>query len=122
MLKKEVLIEAQPQFNAAIGEDIGYELGAKMIKDYYDLHNEGGSQFIGKNILTALLNQSDCIGIKIYRGLNEAGKMKYVITGVNSDGKDILEVTAVTPQGELNSEKAIVADRLFGSGWFDNER
>jgi hypothetical protein len=123
MLKKEVLIEAQPQLNANIGEHIGYELGAKMVKDYFDKYNDGDSQFVGKNILNEILSQTDCIGIKIFKGLNETGKMSYVLTGVNSEGKEILELTVVNSNGGIEIKEGIIADRNIGSsGWFDYER
>jgi hypothetical protein len=120
MLKKEVLIEAQPQLHPAIGEHIGYELGAKMVKDYFDKYNECDTQFVGKNILLEILSQPDCIGIKIFKGLNEKGNMKYVFVGLNSDGKEILEITAVNPHGELSTKEGIVADKgAERLGWYD---
>jgi hypothetical protein len=117
MFKKEVLIESQPKLNANIGEDIGYELGVKMVKDYFDKFKESETQFVGKNILLEILSQPDCVGIKIFKGLNETGDMKYVFVGVNSDEKEILEITAVNPNGELSKSEGIVADK----GWLDKE-
>jgi hypothetical protein len=122
MLKKEVLIDEQTKFNASVGENIGIELGAKFVKDYYDQNGEWVPHFVGRNILTEVLNQPDCVGIKIYKALNEKGDFTYVITGANSDGKDIIKIAAVNVNGELNSKEGIVADRLDkgdgGFGWF----
>ena len=122
MLKNEALIDLQPQLNANIGEDIGYELGAKMIKDYFDKFQEGGSQFVGRNVIEKILLQPGCIGINIYKGLNENGEKNYVITGVNQDGQPLVNFTVVNPDGELNKELGIVADRNVGGGWFDFAR
>ncbi len=119
MLKKEALIE-EKQLHANVGEHIGYELGAKMIKDYYDKYQEAGSQFVGRNILDQILAQPGCIGIKIFKALNEAGEKTYVLTGINQEGQVMLEVTAVNPDGEIKKSEGIVADRSGNQGWFDD--
>lgn len=118
MLKKEALIE-QKQLHANVGEHIGYELGAKMIKDYYDKFQEAGSQFVGRNILDQILAQPGCIGIKIFKALNEVGEKTYVITGVDQEGQLMLEVTAVNPNGEIKKAEGIVADRNERDGWVE---
>jgi len=118
MLKKEALIE-EKTLHANIGEHIGYELGAKMVKDYYDKYQEAGSQFVGRNILDQILAQPGCIGIKIFKALNEAGEKTYVLTGVNQEGQEMLEVTAVNPFGEIKKQEGIVADRNQRDGWYD---
>ena len=119
MLKKEALIE-EKQLHANVGEHIGYELGAKMIKDYYDTYKEAGSQFVGRNILDQILAQPGCIGIKIFKALNEVGEKTYVLTGVNQESQIMLDVTAVNPNGEIKKSEGIVADRNGGGGWFDD--
>ena len=118
MLKKEALIE-EKILHANIGEHIGYELGAKMVKDYCDKFQEAGSQFVGRNILDQILAQPGCIGIKIFKALNEAGEKTYVLTGVNQEGQEMLEVTAVNPFGEIKKQEGIVADRNERDGWYD---
>ncbi len=119
MLKKEALIE-EKNLHANIGEHIGYELGAKMVKDYCDKYQEAGSQFVGRNILDQILAQPGCIGIKIFKALNEVGEKTYVLTGVNQEGQEMFEVTAVNPFGEIKKQEGIVADRNGGAGWFDD--
>ncbi len=117
MLKNEALIEKT--LHAGIGEHIGYELGAKMVKDYCDKYQEAGAQFVGRNILEKILDQPGCIGIKIFKALNEAGEKTYVLTGVNQEGNAMFELTTVAPNGELAKCDGIVADRNKGGGWFD---
>lgn len=119
MLQKEVLIE-EKTLHAGIGEHIGYELGAKMVKDYCNKYNEYGSYFVGRNILEQILSQPGCIGIKVFRGLNEVGEQVYVLTGVNKDGKEMFEINTVSPAGKLESSEGIVADRGQKQGWFDD--
>jgi hypothetical protein len=112
-------VKNEPLVHANVGEHIGYELGAKMIKDYFDTYNEVGSQFVGRNILEKILEQPNCIGIRIFKALNENGEKTYVITGVDESGKPILELTAVNPSGELSKNEAIIADRNINMGWWD---
>ena len=54
------------QFCAEVGEDIGFELGMKMVKDYYDATGDKLNHFVGKNILVKVLNQPDCVGVRIF--------------------------------------------------------
>ena len=118
MLQKEALIE-EKSLHAGVGEHIGYELGAKMVKDYCDKYQEAGAQFVGRNILDQILAQPGCIGIKIFKALNESGEKTYVLTGVSQEGHEMFEITAVAPKGEMNKTEGIVADKNENVGWFD---
>lgn len=46
-------------------------------------------QFFGRDALKDLLNQDDCVGIRIYNGLGNSGNPCYVLTGVKANGNDI---------------------------------
>lgn len=121
MLNSQTTQKEEVRLDANVGEHIGYELGAKMIKDYYDKYNDNGYQFIGKNVLTQILEQPGCVGLNIFKGLNESGEKTYVITGVDSEGQPILEVTAVNKNGEIHNKEGIVADRnITVKGWYDD--
>jgi len=103
-----------------VGEDIGFELGVKMVKDYYDATGDKNCHFVGKNILIKMLSQPDCVGIKIYKALNEQGSQTYVMVGMNSVGQPILEYPIVSIDGQLTKELGIVADRVKNNdGWID---
>lgn len=119
MLKKEQIIEAKGDMSIHSGEHIGYELGAKMIKDHFDKFQMPGAQFVGRNILEQILAQPDCIGIKIYNAVNEKEERTYVITGTDQEGKDILTLTAINPNGILEISEGIVADRAINAGWWN---
>ena len=119
MLKKDHLVEEKALMNAASGENVGYELGARMVKDHFDRFQMPGSQFVGRNILEQILAQPGCVGIKIYNALNEKGERTYVLTGADQHGKDILQITAVNPEGILEKSEGIVADRSITGGWYD---
>ena len=120
MLKSNVEIREQNIINEMVGEHIGYDLGVKMVKDYFDKYQEGGAQFIGKNILNQILEQPNCVGINVYKALNEQVEKTYVIVGMDKEASPILNFTAVNQNGELNKKEGIVADRNFGLGWFDD--
>jgi hypothetical protein len=119
MFKKEALIE-QEGISASTGENIGYELGAKFVKDYCDKYNEAGAHFVGRNIIEEILAQPGCIGIKIFKALNEKGEKTYVLTGVDQQGLEILEITTVSPDGSIINKEGIVADRNPQKEWFDS--
>jgi hypothetical protein len=98
---------------SAIGEEIGYELGTQMIQDYRTV-NPTDVQFyeIGRNILDQILAQPDCAGIKFYNAFNEMGEKTLVYVGLNSDGKAIVSYTTINTNGQMESNKGIVADRI----------
>jgi hypothetical protein len=115
MTKTELLTE---DF-ATLGEAISHDLGAKMVKDFQDANPEATEwYYIGKNIISQILSQPDCVGIRFYNALNEEGKTTLVYVGVDSKGKSIYEYTVVGADGELSKDKAIVADRTI-LNWSD---
>jgi len=119
MLKSNLEIKEIIAINETIGEDIGYDLGVKMVKDYFDKYQEAGAQFVGRNILEQILAQPDCIGINVYKALNEQGEKTYVLVGMDKQANPILDITAVNVNGQLDHKEGIVADRNIGVGWFD---
>jgi hypothetical protein len=114
MVKNQTL--AKPV--AAIGEEIGIELGQQMVLDY-QASNQNDVHFyeIGRNILDQILAQPGCAGIKFYNAYNEAGEKTLVYVGLNKAGKAIFEFTCNNNEGVLETNKGIVADRIkTGSG------
>ncbi|MFT3950287.1 MAG: hypothetical protein QM763_25195 [Agriterribacter sp.] len=121
MTKSNTFLQDEPAIQSTIGENIGYEKGAKMVKDYVDAYGETSCHFVGKNILEKLLNQPDCIGINMYKALNDKGAQTYVFVGMDNAGKPILEYTAVNDNGGLAKEYGIVANkfsRRANEGWW----
>lgn len=87
----------------------------KDAKDYThefqnEVPNEIKSFYAGSNKLNLILEQSGCIGIRIYNGLNATtGKKNLVLVGVNADGEDmvtgpILQDLITCPPKCFNSE------------------
>ena len=120
MLKSNVEINDQKLLNETVGEHIGYDLGVKMVKEYFQVHGEGGAQFVARNIIEKILEQPQCIGVNIYKGLNECGQKTYVLVGVDKENNPILNYSTVEVGGILSQKEGIVADRNFGIGWFDS--
>ena len=98
---------------ASIGEEIGLELGAQMVKSYDCTHPEDvKSYLIGREIIEKILAQPGCGGLKLYNALNEAGEKTLVYLGVDSTGNPLLKYTIINNAGELTIEKSIIADRV----------
>ncbi len=98
---------------ANIGEEIGIELGKQMIQDF-QIANPSDIQHysIGKNILSAILEQPGCEGIRFYMAYNEIGEKTMVYVGLDADKAPILQTTFINKLGMLQTKEAIVADRI----------
>ncbi len=98
---------------ASIGEEIGLELGTQMVKGYRQANpSDVHSYLIGRNIIDQVLAQPGCVGIKFYNAYNEFGEKTLVYVGVDQNGKAIVEFKVVNSEGQLDSAKGIVADRI----------
>ena len=113
---------------ASIGEEIGYELGKKMVLDYQDAHPADIHFFnLGRNIIESILGQPGCVGIRFYNAYDENGIKTLVYVGLDNRGTPIFQYTAVNFDGSLENKPAIVADRIdrgsrggssiFGDDW-----
>lgn len=73
-------------------EDHGMSLedAAKLTKNYRDSGSVGTmlGGFFGKTALLAILNQTGCVGMRIYNAKFEDGTATYVLVGVDSAGED----------------------------------
>ena len=120
MFKSNVEILEEKLLTEQAGEHICYDLGLKMVKDHYDAFGEGNAQFVGKNILEQILTQPDCIGINIFKALNEKGEKTYVLVGLDKENQPILEYQIVNSVGQISNTEGIVADRnVVVKGWYD---
>jgi hypothetical protein len=110
MMKNQLLTSKKV---AAIGEEIGLELGTQFIKDYHTANPADARYYvIGRNILDEILAQPGCVGIRFYNAYNEAGEKTLVYVGLNEQGKAIVEYTCINNEGILEFNKGIVADRI----------
>ena len=99
---------------AEVGEDIGLTEGKQLVKAFVEA-NPGATKgyYIGRNIIDQILSQPGCVGINFRKCLTETNEEHLVYTGVDAEGKDILEYSVVTTTGNVVKQLAIVADRLW---------
>ena len=103
---------------AAVGEEIGLELGAKMVNDYREANpNDVVGYGIGRNIIEEILAQPGCAGMRFYNAINEEGQKTLVYVGIDATGEDIVKEVVVEQDGTLAKKPGIVADR--GDVWGD---
>lgn len=104
----------QTQNLAEVGEDIGLSEGKQMVKAFREANPDATTgYYIGRNILDQILAQPGCVGINFRKCLTETNQEHLVYTGVDAEGKDILEYSVVTTTGDLVKQDGIVADRLW---------
>lgn len=110
---------------AAVGEEIGLELGAQFISTYRKANpSDVTAYYVGRNILDQVLAQPGCVGMRFYNAYNEAGEKTLVYVGVTAQGNDMLNVATVNTKGQLDVQKGIVADRIrinTGDNWWESE-
>lgn len=102
---------------ASIGEEIGLELGKQMVQDFQIANPKEIQHYtIGKNIISEILAQPGCEGIRFYMAYNEMGEKTMVYVGLDSDGKAIITYTTINKDGNLEQKPAIIADRTERGG------
>lgn len=80
-------------FNGNEGEPISLEQGAELTARYRANHPDSiKGRAVGRTHIEALLNQSDCRGIRVYFGESTDGKTELVFVGVDSNGDDMLNL------------------------------
>ena len=99
---------------AEVGEDIGLSAGKQMISAFREANPDAtAGYYIGKNILNQILAQPGCVGINFRKCLTETNEEHLVYTGVDAEGKDILEYSVVINSGDIVTENGIVADKIW---------
>ena len=80
-------------FNGTEGGQISLTDAAKMTEEYRKNNpNRKKARFFGKDILQELLNQENCMGIRIYYGESEDGERELVLVGAGADENDLLDL------------------------------
>jgi hypothetical protein len=99
---------------AEVGENIGLTEGVKLV-NAFRAANPDATQgyYIGRNILEQIMAQPGCVGINFRKCLTEMNEEHLVYTGVDAEGKDILEFSVVNNTGDIVKQDAIVADRTI---------
>lgn len=101
-----------------VGENIGLTEGIQLVKAFKEANPDATSgYYIGRNILEQIMAQPGCVGINFRKCLTNMNEEHLVYTGVDVDGKDILQFTVVTNTGGIEKQDAIVADKTI---WWDD--
>ena len=99
---------------AEVGENIGLTEGRELVNAFRAANPEATKgYYIGRNILEQILAQPGCVGINFRKCLTNMNEEHLVYTGVDAEGKDILEFSVVTNSGDIVKQGAIVADRTI---------
>jgi hypothetical protein len=76
-------------FNGTEGAPIPLATAAEWTANYRNNHpNSTKAHFFGKDILQKILAQEDCVGIRMYYALNDAGEQQLVLVGANAHEND----------------------------------
>lgn len=64
---------------------------AAMTKAFRDSISSGQiiAHYFGKSAIAAILNQTNCVGIRIYYALSTTAVKQLVVTGVDANGNDL---------------------------------
>lgn len=82
-------------FNGTEGGQITLQQGADLTAQYRaENPNEIKGHFFGREILTQLLQQNGCKGIRMYYGVDKTGKKELVLVGADANEDDILDLVA----------------------------
>ena len=99
---------------AEVGENIGLTEGRELVNAFRAANPEATKgYYIGRNILEQILAQPGCVGINFRKCLTNMNEEHLVYTGVDAEGKDILEFSVVNNTGAIVKQDAIVADRTI---------
>lgn len=105
---------AETKTLAEVGENIGLKEGRELVNAFRAANPEATKgYYIGRNILEQIMAQPGCVGINFRKCLTNMNEEHLVYTGVDAEGKDILEFSVVTNTGAIVKQDAIVADRTI---------
>jgi hypothetical protein len=103
------------------GAVIDIRVAAEWTKNHRHRHPGGViSQFFGKEILNRILNQPDCIGVRIYFANSKPangseGEVHLILSGVTMDGMDQLPKSGKIDEGEPIESHVALAKAASGS-------
>lgn len=82
-------------FDGTEGGQIPLAEGAAMTAAYRNSNpNQRKAHFFGKDILNEILDQTGCVGIRMYYGINSSGEKELVLVGVDANENDMLNLVA----------------------------
>jgi hypothetical protein len=73
--------------------DIKLEDAAGLTRSYRDIAGENSFRgaYFGRAAIQKILDQEQCVGIRIYNAVDDAGGPNYVLVGVTEEEKDLYD-------------------------------
>jgi hypothetical protein len=100
-------------FSPSVGEHVGLEAGAKMVKSFYDAHpDQANGYLIGREIVEKILAQPGCVGLSIHPAYNEDNVSTLVFSGVDIDGQQILKYSVIGQNGNIEIKDGLIVDHI----------
>jgi len=101
---------ARSAVNGTVGEPISLAT-AKQWAANYRKSNPGETlgHFFGFEIIQQILNQENCVGIRIYYAINDAGEKQLLLVGVDATGENLLPLEGA----KIADDGDIIADASF---------
>lgn len=82
-------------FNGTEGAPIDITEASTLTANYRNANPNGiKAFFMGRDILLDILNQTGCMGIRVYYGIDNAGAQKLVFVGAEANGDDLTGLIA----------------------------
>ena len=79
------------EFTGKEEHTISAEEAHKLVRKHQYQHpNAVKAEFFSRDFIEKLLAQDDCVGMRIYFGLDDKSVQKLVLTGTKANGDDIL--------------------------------
>ena len=80
-------------FNGKEGEEISLETASSWTENYRNQMVSGDlkGHFFGKDHFNAILEQTDCVGIRIYNGMDDNGKPVLILVGAKVNEDDLVD-------------------------------
>jgi hypothetical protein len=88
LIQKTFIMPFNPNANNVISLEEASALTANFRQEFPDSIKANA---YGKRDMQTLLSQQNCVGFRIYNGLDEKGDQQLVIVGVDSNGDDLYE-------------------------------
>jgi hypothetical protein len=98
---------AEYAFNGLEGDPLALET-ARLWTANYKTKNPDDIQahFFGSEIITRILSEAGCVGIRMYYAIDDNGQKQLILVGVDADGNNLLPGTEMLD----GSDENIIAD------------
>ncbi len=88
-------------FDGSEGDPISLDTAKVWVKNNFDKNSQTKGHFVGGEILSKLLAQDGCMGIRFYYAIDELGDLQILLKGADVNGNDI--------SGSIPTVKAILS-------------